>query len=142
MLIPNSFYSDFGHKSIWRYARKGNVMLFVYIISLLSSVLFGYSLRSFWAGVLGFVLVLSCCDLAVNCAEQGQYVGPVHLVNTLDKAIDELSKEMAVAEKKAAAYDRCMHHFHGKAWGANQVIPSHRSLHNQCLKVAAERSLP
>ena len=122
--------------------QKGNAMLSVYLVSILAAVLFAISLRSFWAGVLGFVLVLSSCDLAAYCAKQGQYVGPIRLIQVVEEAINQVVVEMSVAEKKGLEYDRCMDHFLNKAWGENQTIPSQQSLHHQCIKVAAERSLP
>ena len=117
-------------------------MLFVYIVSLLSSIFFGFSLRSFWAGVFSFMLVLCACDAAVYSAEKGQYVGPVRLFSIVDGVIDEVVADIAVAEQAAIEYNKCMDYFLNKAWGENQTIPSQKSLHFQCLKVAAERSLP
>ena len=135
MLIVNYFLSDFGHKSHWHYARKGNIMLSVYVVSVVSAILFSLSLRSIWTGVLSLFILLSCCDLAVHLSGGTQYVGPALTIKVL-------ASDIAVAEAKAEEYEKCMHHFNNKAWKSSEVIPSHKSLHNQCLKVAAERSLP
>ena len=59
-------------------------MLFVYIVCILSSVLLGLSLRSFWVGVLGSLIVLCACDFAVYYTDQNQYVGPVLVIETLE----------------------------------------------------------
>lgn len=107
-------------------------MLFVYIISLISSVLFGFSLRSFWAGVFSFMLVLCACDAAVYSAEKGQYVGPVQLIHVVDKAISQVVAGVAVAEKKAAAYEKCVKNLNDKVWNPSQTIPSHRWIHDYC----------
>ena len=90
------FFSGFGHKFKWHYARKGNVMLFVYVVALLSSLLLGFSLRSFWTGVLGLFIVLSSCDFAVYSAQGNQYVGPVAVV----VEVVEVVQDFALAKKK------------------------------------------
>ena len=132
MLIVNYLLSDFGHKTYWHYARKGNVMLSVYIIAVLSSLLFAFSLRSFWAGVLGLLIVLVSCDMAVYSSKQGQYVGPVVVIRAIDNAIDSLVHEVAVAEEKTARYNQCVSRLENKVWNVNQTIPSHRWIHVYC----------
>ena len=109
-------------------------MLFVYIVSVLASLLLGFSLRSFWAGVLALLIVLVSCDAAVYSATggEGRYVGPVIVVSAIDKAIDILVAEKAVAEKKAEKYDRCVKHFNDKVWNPSQTIPSHKWIHVYC----------
>jgi len=132
MLILNSFIRDFGHKTYWHYARKGNVMLSVYIISVVSAILFSLSLRSFWVGVLGFVLVISACDTAVYYSGQAQYVGPVLAAEVVVEAIDSLTQEIAIAERKAEEYNKCVSVLENKVWNVNQTIPSHRWIHSYC----------
>lgn len=117
-------------------------MLFVYIVACFSGLLFALSLQSIKAGFFSFLILLCSCDLAVRMSNQDRYVGPIYIATSIYKAIDTLTHDMAVAEQKAAEYDRCMDYFLNKAYADAQAIPSHKSLHHQCLKVAAERSLP
>ena len=134
MLIVNYIFFQWlrSHPPSWHYARKGNVMLSVYIIAALASILFGFSLRSIKAGVLGLLIVLISCDAAVYSATQGQYVGPVLVVSAMDKAIDFITTEIAVADKKADRYNQCVKDLNNKVWNPNQTIPSHRWIHDYC----------
>lgn len=118
--------------SIGVYTRKDDVMLFVYIVAVLASVLFALSLQSVRAGVLGFLIVLVSCDIAVFHSHQGKYVGPVAVVEFTVDVMSVLLDEVAVAEKKAAAYEACVKNLNDKVWNPNQVIPSHRWIHDYC----------
>ena len=142
MLIIELFYRWLRSQILLALCQKGNAMLSVYIVVVLSSILFGLSLRSFRVGVLSLFIVLGACDLAVYYSNEANYVGPVLAAEVVLEVVDTVNKEMAVAEEKAEEYNRCMDYFLNKAWDENQIIPSQRSLHFQCIKVAAERSLP
>ena len=111
-------------------------MLSVYIISVLASIFFGFSLQSVRAGVFSLFIILSCCDLAVMCSSASKYVGPTLVVQvaqeTLEDAINFLTKEMAVAEKNAIRYEKCVSRLENKAWSPSQTIPSHRWIHDYC----------
>ena len=107
-------------------------MLSVYIIALLSSVLFAYSLRSFWAGVLAFLIVLSACDVAVYCVKQGQYVGPVRAIHVVLEVVEVVTGEIAAAEKNAIRYEECVSRLENKVWNSNQTVPSHKWIHVYC----------
>tara|TARA_Y100000592_G_C5447256_1_gene306664 strand:+ start:138 stop:509 length:372 start_codon:yes stop_codon:yes gene_type:complete len=79
-------------------------MLFVYVVALLSSLLLGFSLRSFWTGVLGLFIVLSSCDFAVYHSAQNQYVGPVLAVEALVEVV-EILEDFALAKKQEFQQD-------------------------------------